>query len=135
MQVVTDSANVTAKAAVATKGNARRVPTGSTTTKTVTLNGWSATTLKGHRRTTFVAVSTGRGTAPIATVNRNLELPWWPKVKEPGRVLLLPLFLLELLFLPLIVDGGIELFRVFNGPYLFVNDPISGIKGRGLPEG
>ena len=56
-------------------------------------------------------------------------------MKEPARVLLLPLFLLELLFLPFIVDGGIELFRVFNGPYLFVDDPVSGIKGRGLPEG
>jgi len=123
------------KRPLATKGIGRPLPAGSTTTKTVTLNGWSATTLNGHRRTTFIAVSTCQGAAPIATVNCSLELPWWPKVKEPARVLLLPLFLLELLFLPFIVDGGIELFRVFNGPYLFVDDPISGIKGRGLPEG
>ncbi len=124
------------KRPLATKGNGRPMPAGSTTTKTVTLNGWLATTLNGHRRTTFIAVSTCRGTATIATVNCNLELPCWPKVKEPARVLLLlPLFLLELLFLPFTVDGGIELFRVFNGPYLFVNDPISGIKGRGPPKG
>ena len=57
------------------------------------------------------------------------------KTKEPARVLLLRLFLLELFFLPLSVDGGIELFRVFDGPDLFVDDPISGIEGRGLPEG
>jgi len=119
----------------ATKGNGRPLPAGSTTAKTVTLNCWSATTLNGRRRTTFIAVSTGQGTAPIATVNCSLELPWWPKVKDPPRVLLLPLFVLELFFLPFTVDGGIELFRVFDGPYLFVDDPISGIKGRGLPEG
>jgi len=126
---------VAPKRPLATKGNGRPLPAGSTTAKTVTLYGWSAITLNGRRRTTFTEVSTDRGTAPIATVNCSLELPWWPKVKEPARVLLLPLFSLELFSLPFAVDGGIELFRVFDGPYLFVDYPISGIKGRGLPKG
>jgi len=50
-------------------------------------------------------------------------------------VLLLPFFLLELFLLPLTVDSGIELFRVFDGPDLFVDDPIPGIEGRGQPQG